>query len=213
MKLRKTIAVITVVVTVVSLALAAEPVVSNVRAAQRLGTPYVDITYDLADVDTATLDVTVAVSTNGGAVYFTPAAGLSGDLGGSVTRGTGRKIAWNAGAALPPRLFNNVRVQVAANNSPASFLSVSINPIGGSFVVNRQHTWFSMVNGGAPPYTYLWTGSNGNGNAPFSSTNVNFDAIFQTLGPRRFTLTVTDSQGAVSISSTNFITIFLGPMS
>jgi len=126
MKLRETIAAMAVVLTAVGLALAADPVVSNVRAAQRLGTPYVDITYDLADVDTATLAVTVAVSTNGGAVYFTPAAGLSGDLGGAVARGTGRKIVWNAGAALPPKLYSSVRAQVSASDSPAPSGMVAI---------------------------------------------------------------------------------------
>ncbi len=105
--------------------LAAEPSVTNVRAAQRAGSAYVDITYDLADADTATLSVTVAVSTNGGAVYFTPASGLSGHLG-SVARGAGRKIVWNAGAALPPKLFSNVRARVTASDSPAPSGMVAI---------------------------------------------------------------------------------------
>jgi hypothetical protein len=39
----------------------APPVVSNVRAAQRTGTQLVDIYYDVADADSATLTVTVAV--------------------------------------------------------------------------------------------------------------------------------------------------------
>ncbi len=98
-------------------ATAADPSVTNVRAQQRPGTGYVDITYDLANADTATLYVTVAVSTNGGAVYFIPASGLSGDLGNSVARGTGRKIVWNAGAALPPKLYSNVRVRVTASET------------------------------------------------------------------------------------------------
>mgnify|MGYP001281278017 FL=1 len=48
----------------------AAPVVSNVRAAQRAGTAYVDITYDLADPDSGSLTVTVAVSTNAGTTWF-----------------------------------------------------------------------------------------------------------------------------------------------
>ena len=53
---------------------AAPPVVSNVRAAQRAGTKLVDIYYDLADSDSATLVIAVAVSTNGGAAYTLSAA-------------------------------------------------------------------------------------------------------------------------------------------
>ena len=99
-------------------AFAADPAVTNVRASQRPGTPYVDITYDLADADTATLSVTVAVSTNGGAVYFTPASGLSGHTG-SVARGAGRQVVWNAGAVLPAKLYSNVRARVTASDNPA----------------------------------------------------------------------------------------------
>ena len=50
----------------------AAPVVSNVRAAQRSGTSYVDITYDLADADSSSLTVTVGVSTNAGTTWFYP---------------------------------------------------------------------------------------------------------------------------------------------
>jgi hypothetical protein len=63
------------------LAFAAEaavpPVVSNVRASQRSGTKLVDIYYDLADSDSATLAVGVTVSTNGGASYTLPATSFS----------------------------------------------------------------------------------------------------------------------------------------
>ncbi len=99
-------------------AVAADPAVTNVRASQRPGTPYVDITYDLADADTATLSVTVAVSTNGGAVYFTPATGLTGHVG-SVACGAVRQVVWNAGAALPVKLYSNVRSRVTASDNPA----------------------------------------------------------------------------------------------
>ena len=51
----------------------AAPVVSNVRAAQRSGTAYVDISYDLADPDSGSLTVTVAVSTNAAQPGSTPA--------------------------------------------------------------------------------------------------------------------------------------------
>ncbi len=98
---------------------AADPAVANVRAAQRPGTGLVDITYDLADEDTAMLSVSLSVSTNGGAAFFTPASGLSGDMG-SVAPGTGRSAVWDAESTLPPRLFNNMRVQIIASDEPTA---------------------------------------------------------------------------------------------
>ena len=107
-------------------ATAAPPVVSNVRAAQRSGTAYVDITYDLADADTGSLTVTVAVSTNAGATWFYPGATLTGEVGIGITPGAGKPVAWNAGSDLPAKLFANVRVQVSADDAS----SMAIIPAG-----------------------------------------------------------------------------------
>jgi len=77
----------------------APPVVSNVRAAQRPGTQLVDIYYDLADPDSASLAITVLVSTDGGASYTLPATSFSGSgWGSAVTPGANKQITWNAGA-------------------------------------------------------------------------------------------------------------------
>ena len=107
-------------------ATAAPPVVSNVRAAQRSGTAYVDITYDLADADTSSLTVTVGVSTNAGGTWFYPGATLTGEVGIGITPGAGKPVAWNAGSDLPAKLFANVRVQVSADDAS----SMAIIPAG-----------------------------------------------------------------------------------
>ena len=107
-------------------ATAAPPVVSNVRAAQRSGTAYVDITYDLADADSGSLTVTVGVSTNAGATWFYPGATLTGQVGSGITPGAGKAVAWNAGSDLPAKLFANVRVQVSADDAS----SMAIIPAG-----------------------------------------------------------------------------------
>lgn len=80
--------------------------------------PYVDITYDLVDSDSATLSVTVKISTNGGAVYFAP-SGISSDVGDSVVNGVAKKVVWNVGTDLPARLFNNVHARVTAQDFSA----------------------------------------------------------------------------------------------
>lgn len=73
---------------------AAAPVVSNVRGAQRAGTKLIDITYDLADPDSATVFVSIQLFASGTAL---PAFSLSGDVGAGVTPGFNKKITWNAG--------------------------------------------------------------------------------------------------------------------
>jgi formylglycine-generating enzyme required for sulfatase activity len=100
-------------------ALAAAPVVSNVRSVQRAGTQLVDIDYDLADPDSATLTVTVAVSTNGGATYDFPATRFTGAFGINVSPGTGKRITWNAGQDWPNKFSANVRFRVTASDDTA----------------------------------------------------------------------------------------------
>lgn len=95
------------------------PTVSNVRASQRAGTQLVDVYYDLADPDSSTLTVSVAVSTNGGVAYFSPSASVSGALGTGIAPGSNRKITWNPRVDLPAKLFSNVRVSVTASDDPA----------------------------------------------------------------------------------------------
>jgi formylglycine-generating enzyme required for sulfatase activity len=101
------------------IAAAAPPVVSNVRAAQRSGTGYVDITYDLAEPNSSSLTVTVAVSTNAGTTWFYPGASLTGQVGSGIAPGAEKQVVWNAGSDLPAKLFANVRVQVTADDAVA----------------------------------------------------------------------------------------------
>ena len=54
------------------------PIVSNVRAAQRPGTQLVDLYYDFADPDSASVAVTILLSTNRRASYALPATSFSG---------------------------------------------------------------------------------------------------------------------------------------
>jgi formylglycine-generating enzyme required for sulfatase activity len=95
-------------------------VVSNVRAAQRPGTQLVDIYYDLADPDSASLAITVLVSTNGGASYTLPATSFSGSgWGNAVTPGINKQITWNAGADWSGQYSANVRFRVTADDAVA----------------------------------------------------------------------------------------------
>ena len=76
----------------------ADAVVSNLAAAQRVGTKLVDISYDLAAPGFGTVAVTLEASSDGGMTWKVPVASATGAVGVSVTPGTGKAIVWNAGA-------------------------------------------------------------------------------------------------------------------
>jgi len=108
----------------------ADPVVSNVRAVQRPGTQLVEIVYDVADSDSATLTVSVAVSDTGGATYAVPASSFTGDLGNGVTPGTNRRIVWDAGRDWPGKFSANMRFLVTAQDAAPAPTGMALIPAG-----------------------------------------------------------------------------------
>ncbi len=119
-----------------SLASAAEPLVTNVRAAQQQGTKLVDVWYDVSGVSTAVY-VSLQVYDNGGTSFAVPATALSGDLGGGVLPGRNKHIVWNAG---------NDWVNLTAVASRSGWteayqpLSLSFSPFTGRFVLIEHRT-------------------------------------------------------------------------
>ena len=95
---------------------AANPVVPNVVAAQRVGVKLVDITYDVADADGDNLTISVQVSSDSGATYTVPATRFSGDYGAGIRPGTGKKIVWNAGGDWNQRFSQTMRFKVTADD-------------------------------------------------------------------------------------------------
>ena len=78
----------------------------------------VDIYYDLADPDSASLAITVLVSTDGGASYTLPATSFSGSgWGSAVTPGSNKQITWNAGADWSGHYSAKVRFRVIADDA------------------------------------------------------------------------------------------------
>jgi formylglycine-generating enzyme required for sulfatase activity len=110
----------------------AQPTVSNVRAAQRTGTRFVDITYDLAHSAGLLSTVRVEVSQDGGITYGT-ASSLAGAVGGGIAPGVAKTVAWNAGQDWTAAVFNNVRVRVTADDGlswpvPADMVLIPAGP-------------------------------------------------------------------------------------
>jgi hypothetical protein len=91
----------------------------------------VDIWYDLADADTPTLYVSLAVSTNGGATYnVTPRSQyLTGDVGWGVHPG-GRHIVWDAGPDLGLVVLPNCKVRITADDNPTEIPETTTAALG-----------------------------------------------------------------------------------
>jgi len=103
-----------------ALSVQAAPFVSNVVGVQRGGTKLVDITYDLADDDHATLSVTIKISQDAGATWDVPCTSVSGDgIGPEVTPGKGKSIVWDAGADWNGQWSNRMKAKITATINAA----------------------------------------------------------------------------------------------
>lgn len=94
----------------------AAPIVTNVTAAQRPGTRFVDITYDLATPGFAFAEVTLEISSDGGTTYAVPALTLTGAIGPGVTPGLGKTITWDAVADWSKNQSDTMRFRVRARD-------------------------------------------------------------------------------------------------
>ncbi len=110
----------------------AAPMVTNLRAAQRTGTKFVDIFYDVA-AGSAAVTVTVAVSSDGRTTYSVPAATFTGDFGPGVRPGAGRHVVWNAGLDWNGQFTARGRVRATAEEGtgPAGMAFIP----GGAFKI------------------------------------------------------------------------------
>ena len=129
----------------IATALAADPVVSNLTAAQRPGTKLVDIRYDVA-ADTSTVKVTLEISSDGGTTWSVPVTSATGAVGNGVTIGAGKTITWNAGVEWNGKFTPQTRFRVVADDL---LVTVLIIPAG-SFTMGRTS---GDTDSDAPPLT------------------------------------------------------------
>jgi formylglycine-generating enzyme required for sulfatase activity len=108
----------------------AAPTVSNVRAAQRAGTNFVDLYYDLASAESGGATVFVVLSGDAGATYDSPVTSLSGDVGSGVQNGLNRRIAWDAGTDRPGFTSAAMRFRVVATPPPPLLTGFAFIPAG-----------------------------------------------------------------------------------
>ena len=149
-------------------AMAVPPTVSNIRAVQRVGTKFVDVTYNLADPDSASVTVQLEMSSDSGVSYDLPLRSVSGNIGSGVTPGTNRVITWNAGNDWNGNFSSKCRVRIwAFDNStpvpptgmvyipPGTFRMgwVSASSIGGDVTLTNGYYMDRYETSGA-----VWTG-------------------------------------------------------
>jgi formylglycine-generating enzyme required for sulfatase activity len=114
-----------------ALLFAADPVVSNVQARQRAGTKLVDITYELADADSATVSVSLRLSSDGGTTWAVPCASVSGNgIGASVTPGPGKRLVWDASADWTGQWSDRMQVEIAATDAGVPGDEFALIPAG-----------------------------------------------------------------------------------
>jgi hypothetical protein len=114
---------------------AADPQVTNVSAHQKFDlnplARSVEITYDLADPDSATVTVTLEVSSDGGQTWAVPATTLKGTgILPAVKPGKGLTIDWNAPADWPGQYSTQMKFRVRASDGVALVAAVLISPGG-----------------------------------------------------------------------------------
>lgn len=116
---------------------AAAPVVSNVRAQQRLGTKLIDITYDLADADGGTVYISAQLFAGSTAL---PAFSLSGDIGAGVTPGAGKTIVWNAGQDWNRQYTTGGKVRIIADDISVTPPSATMAYVPAGFTAGSYGT-------------------------------------------------------------------------
>ncbi len=98
-----------------SMAHAADPVVTNISALQRVGTKLVDISYNVT-ADTPTVQIYLEISNDGGQTFTVPAASTGGAVGAGIPTGTGKTITWDAGVDWNGRNSSQLRFKVLADD-------------------------------------------------------------------------------------------------
>ncbi len=113
----KTNLVILIMIMIMGLLFAADPVVENVRLEQRTdGSLTADIYYDVTDADGDTLIISLKASDDNGATWELPCDHVTGDVGDSVLSGTNKHIVWDFLADNPGVSGDGFQIRVTASD-------------------------------------------------------------------------------------------------
>ena len=129
------------------------PTVWDVYVNERVdGSGIVDISYDLEDVDSPILTVTLEASGDGGATWDFPITQVSGDIGDGISPGTGKLASWAFSDEHPGLYGTAYQVKVIAEDGsfqpPGTFsiipagtfiMGSPVEELGSSGVERPQH--------------------------------------------------------------------------
>jgi len=123
-----------------AVAWAVTPTVSNVTASQRMdGSRTVDIYYDVADPDSPAVAVGVRISDDGGTTWNKVYAITTiGDIGTSVTPGTGKHIVWSAATDAPSSYGVNFKAAVVAGDTGGVYIGEMVTVPVGNFQMGNS---------------------------------------------------------------------------
>jgi uncharacterized protein (TIGR02145 family) len=94
------------------------PEVTNVSFSQRGdGSHFVDVHYDLNDVDGDTMSVLMLVSNDAGATWNFRCDSISGHEGKDIISGTGKHIVWDFGGEHPQTFGEQFQIKIIADDS------------------------------------------------------------------------------------------------
>ena len=95
---------------------AADSVVFRVQAKQSERSRLVDISYDVANLDSPTLTVYLNLSADAGGTWKGPVELVSGDVGRGIVPGGGKRLVWDAGKEMPNRFGVKYRYRIGVSN-------------------------------------------------------------------------------------------------
>ncbi len=125
-----------------ALAHAADPVVSNIRASQRVGKKLVDIWYDVTDADGDQQTITLWVIVTNSPIF---ASSVSGDVGSAILPGNNHHVVWNAGADWNGKFSTNVCFAITADDGTTSTDYLIVDLSAGPTTLNYPISYLSGV--------------------------------------------------------------------
>ena len=105
--------------------LATGPSVSGVIVSQRPGSMLVDVIYDLYHAESLHMEISLAVSDDGGITFNHDCGELAGDAGADVPPGEGKAVTWNAGDDYAGHAGGSFVVRVTADDGEGRTASAS----------------------------------------------------------------------------------------
>ncbi|MBU1151695.1 S-layer homology domain-containing protein [Patescibacteria group bacterium] len=151
------------------------PIVSEINAAQTLGTDAVVVTYDSSDDNTTNLLIELDISEDSGNTWTVTDASVSGDIGANQTTGSSKTISWDAETDFTNQEQTDLQIRIRAkdkfqnqgvNNTSVDFEIDTKAPVGLTELTSSESstssiavTWPSVSDSNFSYYK-IWYGDN-----------------------------------------------------